>query len=385
MDEDLEGRAVRTLMLSAEVSPSRLTTKEVVAAAKQSSRRWRWATAAVAVTVVAVAVAAVPYLVGDRRSPDVQPDFAASASAVSRGAVAPPGGGLTCQFTAFPRIDPNDHGGVFDVDATGEFVVGASRGGGALTLWKQQLPTDITIEGRQSTLSAVAVNSAGAIAGYDQTAPTNNWIHRDGVTIGLPHPAGYVSSSVRGMNERGDALGWLYGNVGLVIWPARAPDQPQVIAEAGLEPLAIRGDGTVIAFREAQPAIVIFRPDGTTLVQRAPDGVRAGMTSFVRGDMFYTGFETIPQDASAMPATHPVRWNLKTGSVEIFTGINGAVTAGTTAGWMVIRGWNSVTSVIAPDGKITNRQVRGEVKWISTGGKNMIGSGDQEAGIWRCG
>jgi hypothetical protein len=188
---------------------------------------------------------------------------------------------------------------------------------------------------------------------------------------------------VRQLNERGDALGWLYGDVGLVIWPAGAPDQPRVIAGAGLEPLAIRGDGTVIAFQRAPAGVVVFHPDGTSQFQAAPAGVRADMTSFVRGDIFFTSAASgAGQAASHGP--HPVRWNLRTGSVEIFTGITGGVRAGNSGGWMAVeRTDRPGTSVITPDGGIGDGP-SGQISWISKGGRAMVGTTDSGPGSWSC-
>jgi cell wall assembly regulator SMI1 len=307
-------------------------------------------------------------------------EFAASATVTHR-ADAADGEARPCRFTPYPRNDPADYGGVFAVDATGEYVVAASRGGIALTLWKQGRPTDITIEGRRSALTAVAVNSAGMIAGWDQTAPTYNWIHHNGVTTTLRQPTYHTSSVVRQLNERGDALGWLNGGAGLVVWPARAPDQPRAIAGAGLEPLAIRGDGTVIAFQQAPAGVVVFRPDATNQFQAAPAGVRADMTSFVRGDMLFTSAASHAAPAAGR-GRHPVRWNLRTGSVDIFTGITGAVRAGNSGGWMAVQHTGRPGScVITPDGGISDGPT-GRVSWISTDGRTMIGTAASGPGAW---
>jgi hypothetical protein len=381
---------VRTLLLDAEVPPSRLDVGQLLEAGQRSHRRWRMMKATgVVAAVAAVAAPAVVIATGhwpSRSTPGRFAEFAATAevSHVTPAAV-DMGRCTTFPFRAPP--DTDDAPPIVDADATGELAVGSDTGGGNVTLWTRERPAIVAVSGLPGFVAPVAVNSAGVVVGTGSgTEPAYNWIYRSGEVRRLPTPAGYATATVRELNEEGDALGLLASPAGLVVWPAAEPGAPRVIEGSNLEPLGLRDDGTVIATgtdEQRYPALVFIRPDGSRLAVRIPAvitgldvGVARDRFGFVRGDLLFA-------TAWIGSVSHPVRWNLRTGSVEIFDNLTGPVTAGTAGGWLTTTDGDRAVAV-PPDGPARRLGEPGSVVWISAGGTVMIANTPSGPVTWRC-
>jgi hypothetical protein len=190
----------------------------------------------------------------------------------------------------------------------------------------------------------------------------------------LPTPGEFTTSTVHDLNEVGDALGVLGSSLGLIVWPALTPDAPRVLREPGLKPLAIRDDGSVIGTDGL--AIVLFKPDGARHSVRIPAEVStldAERPGFVRGDVLF----------ASRSAGGPVRWNLRTGRVELFDDLSGPVTAGTAGGWMMTADGER-TVAVAPDGAAQRLPMPGSAVWVSAGGTVMIANTPTGPVTWRC-
>jgi hypothetical protein len=374
-DSDLDGGAtVRTMMLDAEVPPSRLNVDDLLVAGQRSRRRRQRMTAvgavAAAVLVAAPVVVAATGLWPARSTPERPADLATSTAVIRRtGAVAD---ALACAAIQFRRAEAAATLPIVDVDATGELAVGPGEDGAVLTLWRLERRTDLRLPQAAGTVAAVAVNAAGEVVGTDAGG---NWIHRAGSLRRLPTPAGFAGSQVRDLNEVGDALGSLeLPGGGLVVWPALSPDEPRVFPEPDLRPLAIRDDGTVIAVDTA--SIIMIKPNGSRRSVRIPAEVSVFDThrpGFVRGDVLY----------ATRASGGPVRWNLRTGRVELFDDLRGRVTAGTAGGWMMTADEDR-TVAVAPDGTARRLPMPGSAIWVSAGGTVMIANTPTGPVTWRC-
>ena len=379
---------VRTLLLDAELPPSRLDVDELLVAGQRSYRRWRRMTAtgavvaAVAVTVPAVVVATGHW--PSRSTPDRFAEFASSAAVTHRASsivdMAP------CTTVSF-RTDEPEVAPIVDTDATGELAVASGYGERSVTLWTKERPSTFAVPDASASLAPVAVNSAGVVVGTGADGwMAGNWSYRSGEVRRLPTPAGHATGTVRELNETGDALGVLGSPPGLVVWPAEGPDSPRVIDGSDLEPLGLRDDGTVVTTgtdRLRAPALVFIRPDGSRRTVRIPSeitGLDAGITrdrfGFVRGDVLFA-------TAWVGAASHPLRWNLRTGVVEIFDSLTGPVTAGTAGGWLMATDGNRAVAV-SPDGVASRLAAPGSVVWVSAGGTVMIANTPTGPVTWRC-
>jgi hypothetical protein len=375
---------VRTLLLDTEVPPSRLHVDDLLAAGQRSRRRWQRMTAAgavaAAVLVAAPVVVMATGLWPGRPKPERPADFATTTVVTRRtGAVAT---GAACAAIPFRHVDAGDTGPIVDVDATGELAVGPARAGNAMTLWRLEQPA--IVEFAEGSGAAVAVNAAGEVVG---TGAGGNWIYRAGSVRRLPVPDGFAAGRVRDLNEVGDALGVLGWSatqlaaspLGLVVWPAEAPDRPRVIEDPNLRPVAIRDDGTVIALgTDADGAtIVMIKADGSRRSVHIPAEVAAfdsDPPGFVRGDVLY----------ASRVAGGPVRWNLRTGQIELFDDLSGRrVTAGTAGGWMMTTAGDE-TVAVAPDGTARRLPMPGSAIWVSAGGTVMIANTPTGPVTWRC-
>jgi hypothetical protein len=398
--------AVRTLLHESDIPPSRLDASQLLAGGKRSRRRRRVAsTAGVMVAVVALVVPAV--VVASKVTRKVPPiEFATTTKVVHR-KTATAGKPLRCAATPYTSPVDGDRGGVFAADVSGERVVGVSSDA-FLTLWTSGKPERFTLPNRRPAI-AVAVNRGGAVLGHDTGDPVVNFVYGDGRLTYLKTPDGYRRAQATSMNEHGDALGTAdlptdSGPSGrLVVWPADQRDQPRLLPDADLlRPLAIHDDGTVIAVRiVAAPeaggnAVVILRPDGTRLQIDAPAGfdlLGGALAAAVNGDLLYTVYTSGEQatvdntrpDVS-IPLMRAVRWNLRTGLVEIFDDLEGMV-VGNTKGWFVSRTMSSAGGrpvLVAPDRKVRELPFVRQVVWVGPGGSDLISGDVSDNARWHC-
>lgn len=412
-DED----TVRTLLRESDIPPSRLDVDGLMSRGRRSRRRRRIA-AACGVATVAVAVAvAVPLLPVQKKPPtekEPSADFATTTRVVHRPTAVD--GPPDCVSTPLRRVDGDDPGmfpGVFGADPSGERMIGSSRGGRAVTLWTEGEPRQFTVPDAGVT-TATAVNGNGVVVGYGSKEPLVNFRYRDGDLQYLKTPDGYPRVSVTEVNDRGDALGVVATaqsfqlGLALVVWPAAQPDRPRVVAEPSpgvdMHPLAIRNDGTVIALNTENPvnldrsvaAVVVYRPDGTQLKIDAPAEIGLlGEAGVLRGNVLFTN-QTVETGKGAVG--RPVRWNLKTGIVEVFTGTDpdtsaraglspGSLIAGNSTGWFVAHQgrFGGPPVLVSPNGKARTLPFAMVVTWVSSNGRTLAGiTADGTAVTWRC-
>jgi hypothetical protein len=396
-NDDTAAGQLRTLMRGIELPPTRLDPARFLPDAHRSQRRRRAVTALVAAaTGVAVAVPASVLLATGPRGDDTAPPVAPSRPVNTR--TAGPTGQVACSPTALPWAEPGDYGFVFTVDPTGRHIIGSSRGGVAFTVWTDGVPRLVTIPDSQGNVSAVAVNSAGVWIGYDQVPPPyHNWVYRNGAPQRLPLPSGYESSTVVDINQRGDVIGsaatvgagGYNENRGVIVWPADAPASPRIINDPELTPLDIRDDGTIIAVRtwkysNVTSVVAVIEPDGT--IKNVPIPKEADRTTISQVDGDYAfGSRMEPLDASdpsREPQFHPVRWNLRTGQVEVFTGLPGGAT-GAPTGWMVAS-TGSDQVIVDPRGEVKRLTGINGVAWIKADGRTLVGDSAQRPTVWRC-
>jgi hypothetical protein len=283
---------------------------------------------------------------------------------------------------------------VTGTDPTGTYVVGGA------TLWTGSRPAVII----RPDATAPAVNSSGTVLlrGGDV-----NWRLRNGATQELAVPAGYRRARATHVNGRGDAVGVASSPVdlnaadtALVVWPADRPDSPRVVRERDSEPLAIRDDGTVISARYRSETdlgvdrIVVIRPDGTRVPITVPRQLttRGSMlNATVHGDYLYSSAASaeITYDDGETPLADlsfdPVRWNLRTGLIEVFDDLRSAPVGGADGSFVAVEETTAAVVLVAPD-RVTSRfpVAGGTVRAVAAAGTTLVGFAEPDAVSWHC-
>jgi hypothetical protein len=399
---------VRMLLRESTVPPTRLSADLLLARGRRSQRRWRRATITAAVlVVVAVAVPAVTVTGWFDRQPDRVADsrFSTKTRVVHRTTTV--SGTLRCDPTPLPApAGRQDDDVVTAADPTGTYVIGGT------TLWTRAEPTLITVPGARAPLTAAAVNSAGTVVGHDSNETGLNWRFTNGTVRELARSAEFQRALALHVNGKGDTLGAASGPVdmkdppsALLVWPADHPDRPRIIRETGSRPLAIRDDGTVISARNRSEidlgagSIEIHRPDGTTTsiaVPRELTNHGSMLNATVHGDHLYSSYangEITYSDGVtilANPFLHPVRWNLRTGLVEIFDSLGGQPVGGPD-GWFVAAADTDSDGaalsfvLVAPDLATRLFPLAGAtVRAVAGAGTTLAGFAGSTAVSWHC-
>lgn len=395
---------VRILLRSSYVPTTRLEPDQLLARGRRSRRRWRRATVAAAViAVLAVSIPAVTLAArpDGRHDAAAQPtDVATTVRVVHR--TTKPAADLRCDQTPLA----SESIGITGVDPTGAHVIGGA------TVWADGVPEQITVAGATAEIAAAAVNVVGTVVGHDGNETGLVWRRTAAGMEKLANPPGWARALALHVNAGDDALGVVstpdrgvdtnIPDTALVVWPAGRPDAPRIVPVYDAEPLAIRDDGTVIAARARSATdlgagqIVARRPDGRTVTVTVPKelttrGSMLGLT--VSGDYLYgarAAGELTYSDGSTpidYPFHNPVRWNLRTGLIEIFDDLH-TMPAGDAGGWFAAAATApggpaavlvtpAATAHRIPDGGATVRAVAAE---------GTILAGDRPAGpvLWRC-
>jgi hypothetical protein len=410
-DED----AVRTLLRESDIPETRLDVGGLMADGRRSRRRRRVGRVAGAgLAVVAMVAAVVPaVVVRNRVTAPEQPagDVATTTRVVNRAVRV--GGAPGCVRTPLPAPMAGSYG-VQAGDDAGERIVAVNFSFTRLTLWTRGEPTLFDWPALRAPRATVtAVNSGGTVVGYDPADPVISYLYRDGVVHTLAKPDGFHQAVVVDVNERGDALGTLSppgrpdDRRALVVWPADGPDRPRVIAEAGLTPVGIRDDGTVVALRTGErrspidtgDAVVVHRPDGTRLEVAAPPGFDVpGSLEFgvVRGDLLFTTqatgrtveFRPGFGDPVVRPVSRPVLWNLRTGVVEVFDDVyvESRSSVASSGGWFTATTYEGGVADVAvgPGGAAYRLPAEARVNWIGVDGSTIAGYFEGAPVTWRC-
>lgn len=391
---------VRTLLRASPVPPTGLDADLLLARGRRSKRRRRrFAIAAAVVAVVAVAVPAVTVAARfewDREQP-ADSRFSTKPRVVHRTTTV--AGALRCDPTPLPTPAGRPGGDtVTAADPTGTYVIGGA------TVWARAEPTVITVPTVRAEPTATAVNGNGTVVAHDSGL---NWRITNGAARELAAPDGWDRARVLHVNGKGDALGTVSGPAdrnapptALVVWPADRPDLPRIVREPDSQPLAIRDDGTVISARNRSEAdlgagsIVVNRPNGTRTsitVPRELTGHGSMRNASVHDDYLYSSYANTEITYSdgvtslANPYVYPVRWNLRTGRIEIFDNLRGAPVGGP-GGWFVAaEDLDGGLVLVAPD-RTTHRFPvdGGKVRAVAAAGTTLAGFVDPTPVTWNC-
>jgi hypothetical protein len=400
VDED----RVRTLLQTAGVPRSRLDAGELLADGRHSQRRRRLTTVAGAVlAVVAVAVPAAVVLANrtpppdppDRPSP-VATDISMTPRVEHRRTSL--GATVKCTPTAFEVPRGTDFDGALVADPTGRRVVTTTRSHVTTYIWTDGRPSDFN--GMNQAVPK-AVTTDGVVYGVHIGPPMRSFTYRATEYRPLPPPAGYEHASVVAINGHGDAVGQIFPEgarserSALVVWSADRRDQPRVIIGPDLTAVGILDDGTVLAAKTGSvntgplqsDALVVIRPDDTR-VEIDLTGDLDGISPRIKGTAVHGDFLFALYSTTGWPNIHPVRWNLRTGRVEIFDDLFG-LKAGNAAGWISATdraGGDAPAVLIAPDGTARRLSADQHVTWIGPTGTELIGriGWDGAPLTWRC-
>jgi hypothetical protein len=306
-----------------EVPPSRLQAADVLVQARRRTRRRNRLAVAVAGGATVLATF--------------------GAAAVVRTVVTPPvtAAGPGC---AVDRLDvpAGTAGGVAatGIDPSGRYVIGltGARDAPRAVLWTGGAATVLPV-----AFAPQAVNAAGLIAGF--TGPDRHADEKrqrpvvyDGTRlVPLPLPDGGVGGVAYAVNTHGDVLGTAVradGSWIAVRWRT-AGTVAIATTVAGVSGLGLTEDGVAVGFHLPGPQALRWTADGATTALPVPHGADAAAAVTAAGD-WAAGDASLPPTGSKDDLTTQaaVRWNLRTGAVELISGISGSrvSAAGTIAG-----------------------------------------------------
>jgi hypothetical protein len=426
-DEELAARALRTQLAHLDTPPTRVDVGQVVREGRRAQRRWHVATALTVTALVGVLGVPSAIALGGGGGPGVT-GGPASAVTVPVGPLVP----ATCTMTNLPVPAGITEVFLDATDRTGRFYAGSGRYGATKQIkaivWRDGVPAVIDVPGVSGEGRSVPTdaNSAGVVVGvwFDSSAlgPAFVWMYRAGVVSRLPVPAGYAAlgSSRALVNDRGDVAASVYNeqqSSRIAIWPAAAPDRPYLLDTGrAAAPNAIRADGAVAGVTyPAESAIsdeqaVVWTMDRRGRVLAVPAGWDVAAPLDLHDDVVYG---TVLQKPLVQPpspgstagwwprsaGSAAVRWNLRTGKVEVFGSLPGSFAAANHTGWLVVharRGGEREADgvVVSPQRHAYRLPVRNErdgvqVIWISEDGRTVVGStGDYPTAYhpvtWHC-
>jgi hypothetical protein len=232
-----------------------------------------------------------------------------------------------CRLSLLPVPDGTVRSAVNAGDPTGRYLLGdaaVSIGGNTSSqqvLWVDGQLTPFQTPYQYST--PVAVNQHGAITGYALRTGgwSFGWRYQHGHLAELPGLQPGDTTLAAAINARGDVAGYSVSDptgsavAHAVVWPANRPGSVReltVPGQAGLSAaIGIDDNGTILGYVGGQPGATfyVWSPDGTPRQLPAPAG-----TTDATGNAIRNGWVA----GSAFDGQHsvPVRWNLRSGSVE---------------------------------------------------------------------
>jgi hypothetical protein len=362
---------VRNWLEAVEAPPPRLDLDEIVQIGRAQVHRRRQLAAGGSAAVALAVAAAVPMAL--RAWPDSSAPYIAADQYPS----------LHCTITSLlvpdQETDPSS-ARVVAIDPTGRYVIGArmevvhenlstdpeegvvgsmaARPGSAI-LWDNGEPMELPV--LRGTAWPMDVNSEGLVVGTgeDGDQVPYGWAYHEGDLTELTAPPGYEFFDVDAVNEAGDVIGTVGPEdddsrpVGMVaVWPAGQWDEPYVIPGTDVSSVADITDAGVVVgnrFNESESGLTfqpyLWNPNGTGRYLRLPEGATSGEVSAVRG-AWAVGYAdmSVPADTVEEPAgsvevsgapatgaptdglatvTVPVRWDVRTGDVEVLDPSNG--------------------------------------------------------------
>ncbi|GGM47719.1 hypothetical protein ACFFX1_45545 [Dactylosporangium sucinum] len=306
-----------------ELPPSTLDARAAVRAGRRRARvRAAVLAGATVVTVLATTVLVAQVTGGPRREPATPPAPWVRPSAVTSyapGPASPPLGTCTYTDAQLPGVN-----GIFVLDPTGRIVVGSAseQGGGDLVRIENGRSERISPPGGASGSGPIAVNRAGDV--LFRTGQGRLGLYRGGTFTTVPTPDGERLVSMAGLNNHGEVAMTLNSierggaDVRAAVWRRDHPARPALLATPdgwSSSAIGINDDGTVAGYlqrpmngSDATVATVPVVWDGAGTMRALPVPAEASdiTTTDITGDWVLA---------------RGVRWNLRTGGVDVIEGI----------------------------------------------------------------
>ncbi|MGB3437896.1 MAG: hypothetical protein WBA97_04000 [Actinophytocola sp.] len=305
---------------------------------------------------------------------------------------AAPAAAAVCTPTALPNLPGVSLYEVTGTDHAGTYVArGADADGPAGVVWQDgqvsRLPNGfVPFDMNRAGLMSGNVSVAGFPTSYQRSA----LMRLDGTTTYLTTA---YSTAAAGMNERGDAVGWVYPDHPVIhfaaLWPSGATEY-DVLDPSWYVPVDIDDDGVSIGKPqdETQPQR-IWRFDGTVVRNYGP--YPAGHSSIDLAD--------IDDGSVAATRTRPdgrfevVVIDVATGAVTALPGSASGTPLEIENGVVVGRGphgatmWrpSGATVLPAPSGLTTREATALNDDGTEAAGISTTASGEAVATVWRCG
>jgi hypothetical protein len=425
MSWDTDADPIGTRLREIELPPG-LHAQQALRLGRRSKRRRQRLAALAAVAVAAIAGGSAVALRDGHTDP--RPLEFPAPSVVDATAPLRPAASVSCAVTPLEGPPGMYVTGITAVDPTGRYVIS--------TAWSPNGPSfpvlyrDGVLTRLDESKQWIAVNSSGVLAGIDppnrERRPRSTYVLRDGVTRRLAVPAGYTMAVPTAINDRGDifgtllrdsgfdrdgpsSLGYDLDNVvprglGVAVWPAGAPGSPRLLdAPADAEAVGFAWGDLMLAGLHPDPgwneAPYAWGPAGRRGPLPVPEGWAGFALRLVQGDYAYG--RIVPPNYVPDPSVEPnsnqsvnrflgpwVRWNIRTGRVEVFDR-EVSLQAANANGWLLLTGSlpDYPAVLVAPDG--TSRRIweSSEVRWISPDGKTLLGNAgknDNRLGRWTC-
>jgi hypothetical protein len=225
------------------------------------------------------------------------------------------------------------------IDPSGRYVIGLT---GARDAPRAVLWTDGTVTVLPAAFTPQAVNTAGVIVGFTGPNQHDDPHQRPVVYVGtqliaLPLPDRGVSGAAYAVNSHGDVLG-------TVIRADRSPVAVRwrttgtvaiVTTVAGASGLGLNDNGVAVGFDLPGQHALRWAADGVTTALPVPHGAESASAAAATDD-WAVGDASLASTGSKddLTAQAAVRWNLRTGAVELIAGISGlrVSASGTVAG-----------------------------------------------------
>ena len=327
MNEDMD--LLRPLKV-ADLPPSNVDLRQAVRAGRRRERFRNVALGGATVVAVLATVVVIDRVAGVSHSTPGSDASAAPSGSVrpSTGVTFPPAPTSpelgTCTFTDL--VLPGIGGTSTATDPSGQIIVGTEKNEGSSAFIRIKNGKQERITGAPGGAAFVtAVNRSGDFLGGANGQIV--YVYSGNTFATVPWPAGAMISA-SDLNDRGDVLIVVFRNGAAgpekraAVWPANRPAElKQLSTPEGWSSYAtgISNDGTVAGFLERninpetvpvnpETVPVLWAPDGTRRQLPLPDGVSNPIMTDLNGDWVLA---------------RNVRWNLKTGSAEVITGLWG--------------------------------------------------------------
>jgi hypothetical protein len=239
------------------------------------------------------------------------------------------------------EIPAGTTGGVLatGTDPSGRYVIGLT---GTQDAPRAVLWTDGTVTVLPAAFTPKAVNTAGLIVGFTGPNQHDDPRQRPVVYAGtqlvpLPLPDGGVGGAAYAVNAHGDVLGTVIrtdGSPAAVRWSTTGT-VAIVTTVAGASGLGLNDNGVAVGFDLPGQHALRWSVDGVTTALPVPRGAESASAAAATDD-WAVGDASLPSTGSKgdLTAQAAVRWNLRTGAVELIAGISGlrVSASGTVAG-----------------------------------------------------